>query len=159
MPHNPYEKVSIYGKNQKVQTVPADNTRETDARALLSCANKLFEAKELLGNNVKSKKYLKIYGDAIRKNQRLWTLFQVAVTDPDNPLPDSLKVNILNLGRYVDKTSFSAVSKYAPDQIDSLVNINRIIAAGLSKQPPKEQGAAAPQSAGRDALTSLMTSA
>jgi|GEM_PF-244572 flagellar protein FlaF len=158
MPSNSYEKVNIYGKNQKVQTVPTGNSRETDARALLYCASKLNDVKELMGKDVKSKKNLKIYGEAIRTNQRLWTIFQVALSDGENPLPIPLKVTLLNLSRYVDRTSFSAVGKFAPDLIDSLININRIIAAGLSK-PSVGEETAPPALDMRDIPTSLMTSA
>jgi flagellar biosynthesis activator protein FlaF len=159
MSPNPYEKVNVYGKNQKVQTAtPTGNSRDTDARALLSCASCLNDAKELMKGNVKSKDNLKIYGEAIRKNQRLWTIFQVALSDPDNHLPLPLKTTLFNLSQYVDKTSFNAIGKYAPELIDSLIKINRIIAAGLSKKP---HGAPAttPPSDTRDIPTSLMTSA
>jgi flagellar biosynthesis activator protein FlaF len=159
MSPNPYEKVNVYGRNQKVQVAPPGNSRDTDARALLSCASKLNDAKELMASgDRKSKNNLKIYGEAIRSNQRIWTIFQVALSDPENPLPEPLKVTLFNLSRYVDKTSFKAVSKYAPELIDSLININRIIATGLSKQPAGES-AAAPTVVRRDTPTSLMTSA
>ncbi|MFA5040326.1 MAG: flagellar biosynthesis regulator FlaF [Bdellovibrionales bacterium] len=158
MSPNPYEKISIYGKNQKVQSVSADNSRDTDARALLACASKLNDAKELMSSDVKSKKYLKIYGDALRKNQRLWTIFQVALTDPENQLPMPLKITLLNLGRYVDKTSFSAMSKFTPSLVDSLININRIIASGLSKQPEKSNIVSS-QTSDPNNPSSLMTSA
>lgn len=158
MSPNPYEKVSAYGRNQKEQPNTTGNSRDTDARALLSCANKLYDAKMLFGSDQKSKENLRIYGDAIRHNQRLWTIFQVAVLDAENPLPEPLKVTLLNLGRYVDKTSFSAIGKYMPDLIDSLIKINRIIAAGLSKKPTGEV-VTPPVMDRRDIPTSLMTSA
>jgi flagellar biosynthesis activator protein FlaF len=159
MSPNPYEKVNVYGKNQKIH-VTTGNSRDTDARALLTCASKLNGVKELMeSGDLKSKKNLKIYGEAIRKNQRLWTIFQVAMTDPENPLPDALKITLFNLSRYVDKTSFKAIGKYAPDLIDSLININRIIAAGLSKQPAGESTSASASIKTSDMTTSLMTSA
>jgi len=159
MPPNPYEKVNIYGKNQKIQAPPTGgNSRETDAHALLACASGLNEVRDLLKGDHKSKKKLKIYGEAIRKNQRLWTIFQVALMDPDNSLPVPLKNTLLNLSQYVDKTSFKAIGNYAPELIDSLININRIIAAGLSKQPAGES-TPAPVTSGKESHTSLMTSA
>ncbi|MFA4993830.1 MAG: flagellar biosynthesis regulator FlaF [Bdellovibrionales bacterium] len=160
-PRSPYEKVSVYGKTQKVESTPSGNSRDTDARALLACASSLNEVKELVKGDVKSRNKLKIYSEAIRKNQRLWTIFQVALTDPENPLPMPLKTTLLNLSQYVDKTSFRATGKYAPELIDSLININRIIAAGLSKQPSAEsvQDAGSSAVSPRDGQTSLMTSA
>lgn len=157
MAANQYEKVGIYGKTQKTQADPS-NSRDTDARALLLCASRLNEAKEILKDNPKSKENLKIYGEAIRSNQRLWTIFQIALTDPENPLPMPIKVNLMNVSEYVDKTSFSAIGKFAPKLIDNLININRTIATGLSKQPAGG-ASAAPVSETFPTPTSLMTSA
>jgi flagellar protein FlaF len=157
---NPYEKVNVYSKNQKVQLeVPTGNSRETDAHALLTCASKLCEAKQLMENgNPRSKENLKVYGEAVRLNQQLWTIFQVALADPENPLPLPLKASLFNVSRYVDKASFGAIGKYAPDLIDGLITINRTIAAGLSKRPEGNQAAPAVVDT-RDIPTSLMTSA
>jgi len=157
MPSNPYTKVNVYSKNQKAQAVPTGNSRDTDARALLSCAQKMNDAKSLLEVDPKSKENLRIYGEAIRFNQRLWTIFQVALSDSENPLPQPLKDTLLSLSRYVDKTSFRAIGKYMPDLIDSLISVDRIIAKGLSQQPSGE--AVAPPPDTRDIPTSLMTSA
>jgi flagellar protein FlaF len=156
---SPYhEKTNVYSQNIKAQAVPTGNSRDTDSRALAACARRLDDARKLMEGDVRSKDNLKIYGEAIRHNQRLWTIFQVALCDPQNPLPQHLKVMLLNLSRYVDKTSFRAIGKYTPDLLDSLININRIISIGLSKKPsgdtyvpPIDMSTAAP--------TSLMTSA
>jgi flagellar protein FlaF len=142
-----------------MKTQPAQNgsSRDTDSRALAACARRLDDAKRLMESDLKSKENLKAYGDAIRHNQRLWTIFQVALSDPHNPLPHELKITLLNLSRYVDKSSFRAVGKYTPDVIDSLININRIIAAGLTKEPPADS--MPPPVDTREIPTSLMTSA
>jgi flagellar biosynthesis activator protein FlaF len=150
--------VNIYNKNQKAQAVPNGNSRDTDARALLACARRLDDAKILMTEDAKSKENLRLCAEAIRHNQRLWTIFQVALADPQNPLPENLKLILLNLSRYVDKTSFRAIGKYAPDLLDSLININRIIASGLSKQSASE-GSYAPPVDMRETPTSLTTSA
>ena len=99
---------------------------------------------------------MRVYNDAISHNQRLWTIFQVALVDPQNALPQDLKITLLNLSRYVDKTSFRAIGKFNPEAIDSLININRIIAAGLNKNPAD---ASAPAPAPVDAGVTMMTSA
>ncbi|MDR3450906.1 MAG: flagellar biosynthesis regulator FlaF [Alphaproteobacteria bacterium] len=153
------EKLSVYNAHQKV--VPATmtgNSRDTDSRALISCAHRLDAACKLMEKD-KSKEALKIYGDAIRHNQRLWTIFQVALCDPENHLPQHLKIMLLNLSRYIDKVSFRAMGKFTPDIINSLVNINRILAKGLSKQPPANAEAYAPPVSASEVPTSLTTSA
>lgn len=153
------DQYDIYNRNQKVHLGSSDNSRDTDARALIICARRLEDAKGDLSANPQSKDALKAYGDAIRFNQRLWTIFQVALSDPQNPLPQGLKVTLFNLSRYVDKTSLRAVGKYAPREIDSLVNINRIIAAGLAKQADQTAAPQAAYEAPADAPRAIVTSA
>ena len=157
MTAHPHQGTSIYNKNLKTQPQPTGNSRDIDARALSACARKLDDAKMLMETNAQSRDNFKIYGDALRSNQQLWTLFQVSLSDQENPLPQDLKGTLLNLSLYVDQTSFKAVDKYAPALIDSLININRRIAAGLSKQPTGEAYTLPPDT--RDIPTALMTSA
>lgn len=115
--------------------------RETDRRALMSCAARLNVALMDEGKD------MQVYNDAIRHNQRLWTLFQVALCDPENPLPRDLKVTLLNLSRYVDRVSFRAITAFAPQLLNSLIDINRTIAAGLVTKvtsPPPQPRVQAP---------------
>jgi hypothetical protein len=63
-------------------------------------------------------------------------MFQVAVCDPDNTLPRDLKITLLSLSRYIDRVSFRAVTKFAPQLLTQLIDINRMVAAGLAKKPP-----------------------
>jgi len=119
------EKHGAYTAHQRQN----EDGRETDKRALLSCASRLSAALADGGKDMPA------YSDALRHNQRLWTIFQVALCDPDNELPKDLKVTLLNLSRYVDKVSFRAVTEFAPQLLHSLIDINRIIAAGLDKKP------------------------
>ena len=102
--------------------------REIDAQALLKCASYLKMALDDDGADFKG------YGDAIRINQRLWTMFQVALCNPDNQLPRDLKTLLLNLSRYVDRVSFNAMTGFAPQILNSLIDINRMIATGLNKR-------------------------
>jgi len=116
------EKLGSYATHQRNK----EDSRETDARALLSCASRLRAALEAGGNDMKA------YGDAVRHNQRLWTLFQIALCDAENPLPEDLKMTLLSLSRYVDKVSFRAITAFSPELLTSLIEINRKIAAGLN---------------------------
>ncbi|HEU0117439.1 MAG TPA: flagellar biosynthesis regulator FlaF [Alphaproteobacteria bacterium] len=150
MTANNQDKVGAYASNQQ-QEAELDG-RETDKRALLNCAIRLKLALDDAGKDMAT------YVEAIRHNQRLWTIFQVALCDPENPLPRDLKVTLLNLSRYVDKVSFRAISSFAPNLLNSLIDINRIIANGLGKKT----GQAAVQQPPAQPLTpptSVMTSA
>jgi flagellar protein FlaF len=111
----------------------ADETvRETEAHALLSCAGRL-EAARAEGASMES------YIDAIKHNQQLWTIFQVCLCEPDNPLPRDLKILLLNISRYIDKASIRALSHFEPDLLKGLISINRNIAAGLSVKVEGDQ--------------------
>ena len=157
MTAHPHQGANIYNKNNKAATLPTGSSREIDARALSACARKLDDAKIMMEANARLKGNVQALGEALRYNQQLWTIFQVALMDAENPLPQDLKMTLLNLSRYVDKTSLDIARKYSPALIDSLININRRIASGLSQHPT---GAAyAPPPEARDIPVALMTSA
>jgi flagellar protein FlaF len=120
------DKHSAYTAHQR----GTENSRDIDARALLSCASRLQVALDSGAQDIHA------YADAVRHNQRLWTIFQVALCDPDNPLPKDLKMTLLNLSRYIDRTSFRVIGEFSPQLVKSLIDINRAIAAGLSRKPP-----------------------
>ena len=140
---------SAYAPHQQ----SGETVRETEARALLRCASKLEDAR----NPDVSRE---AFGDAVRTNQKLWTFFQVCLCEPDNPLPRDLKILLLNLSKYVDKTSFRAVGEDNRQLLGSLININRTIAVGLSKNNEQQQTAVPAQQTGETptAPSTLMTS-
>lgn len=123
------EKLGAYDAHQRQD----EDVREIDKRALLACASRMKAAIDGGGKDMNA------YADAIRHNQRLWTIFQVALCDPDNQLPKDLKVTLLNLSRYVDKVSFQAITGFAPELLANLIDINRRIADGLAKNPGAAQ--------------------
>ena len=47
---------------------------------------------------------------ALRYNQRLWTYFQVALLDENNPLPQQIKENVLRLSAFVDRRVFEVLA-------------------------------------------------
>jgi flagellar protein FlaF len=112
-----------------------ETVRETEARALLSCARRLEEARK---PGVSSE----IYIDAVQHNLRLWTIFQGCLCEKDNALPRELKTLLLNLSIYVNKVSMTAITEQDPDLLKSLIDINRNIAAGLNMNPDAGRQAA-----------------
>lgn len=77
--------------------------------------------------------------EAIRFNQKVWSFFQSELSMPDNPLPKSLREDILNLSLFIDKRLFEVMA--FPDnrsKLDTIININLNIAAGLRTVPPAE---------------------
>jgi flagellar biosynthesis activator protein FlaF len=69
--------------------------------------------------------------EALRYNQRLWTLFQSELVSEGNPLPTDVKRNLLSLSAYIDKRTFEIMSYPEPGKLDILININKNIASGL----------------------------
>lgn len=72
--------------------------------------------------------------EALRYNQRIWTILQVELTNPENPLPKEIKENLLTLSVFIDKRTFETMAYPSSDKLDVLININHNIAAGLQGQ-------------------------
>jgi len=100
--------------------------RELEASLLLKAAAKLQEVQ-------KSWTDPKPAGldEALLYNRRLWTVFIDAVIRDDNKLPKQVCENLTALGMRVMGDTFTMMTKPAPEQLTTLININRGIAAGL----------------------------
>ncbi|UJQ95430.1 flagellar biosynthesis regulator FlaF [Mariluticola halotolerans] len=70
-------------------------------------------------------------GDALLYNRKLWTLFVESVTKDDNPLPEAIRQNVANLGLFVLKQTVETQLEPDAQKLNSLININREVAAGL----------------------------
>ena len=142
------EAFSAYNTHQRGD----EDVRETEARALLSCASRLEAARQ----EDCSKEF---FADALHHNQQLWTLFQACLCDKENELPRDLKVLLLNISAYVDKTTFRALGTRDKSLLGGLVSINRNIANGLRKKPEETASSSTLQSEpvsmqGRSVMTS-----
>ena len=73
--------------------------------------------------------------EAVRFNQKIWSIFQSELSKPDNPLPKKLREDILSLSMFIDKRIFDILSSPAPEKLTVLVNINLNLAAGLRGSP------------------------
>jgi len=105
--------------------------RETEARVLTQGALKLIDCQknwDAPGRNAR-------LDNALRYNQRLWSIFQVEVSKTDNPLPVNIKKNMLLLSRFVDRRIFETMAFPSPEKLDILIKINQNIAAGLRGSP------------------------
>ncbi|HEY9011841.1 MAG TPA: flagellar biosynthesis regulator FlaF [Devosia sp.] len=69
--------------------------------------------------------------EALLFNRKLWNIFLTSVTGEQSQLPDKLRENIANLGLFVMKQTISMIDNPVPQKLDSLININRELAAGL----------------------------
>ncbi len=108
---------------QKYQTTPQPgNPARTEAWALLESARELSHAK-----TGPTDRFLA----ALRRNWRLWTIFQASLLDPACTLPPDIRGNLIGLANFIDKRSAELLSKPDPAMVDALVNINVQIGEGL----------------------------
>jgi flagellar protein FlaF len=68
---------------------------------------------------------------ALEYNQQVWSILQSELVKPDNPLPDQIRRNLLNLSAFVDQRIFETMAFPAPEKLTIVIEINRNIAAGL----------------------------
>jgi flagellar protein FlaF len=72
---------------------------------------------------------------ALKFNQRVWTIFQAELSKKENPLPNTLKVDLLRLSAFIDKRIFEIMAYPSPEKLTILINMNNNIAAGLRTRP------------------------
>jgi flagellar protein FlaF len=101
------------------------NPRELEADLLLNAAAKL----QTIRDGWESK-----LGDldaALLYNRKLWSIFVTSATSPENPLPVIVRQNVANIGLFVFKQTMAILADPKPENLGSLININRERAAGL----------------------------
>jgi flagellar protein FlaF len=127
-----YSKLSSYNR------VPEPGSpRNTEAWALTQAALRMKTAQE--SKNVDEMVV------AIRLNWRLWTIFQADLLEPDCPVPEEIRVNVLTLANFVDRHTVNFLGAPQPEMLNSLININRQLAAGLYAEPADAQQQTAEQ--------------
>jgi flagellar protein FlaF len=105
--------------------------RETEARVLTKAALKLKKCQENWGTPDIEQQL----DQALRYNQKIWSLFQGELEREDNPIPGKLKVDILRLAAFIDKRIFEVMAFPSPEKLNIIININQNIAAGLRGSP------------------------
>lgn len=107
------------------------NGRELEASVLSKAANQMQE----LSRNWEAPQLQERLEEALRFNQRVWSFFQVELSQEENPLPAEIKRNLLVLSAFIDKRIFEVMAYPAREKLDILININRNISAGLRGDP------------------------
>ena len=122
--------------NGYVSRPTGDDPRSTESWALGEASRRLALAAKM---NDKGE----ALREALRLNQRLWSIFQAALSEPDCPLPQEVRDNVLALSIMVDRHSMARLVDLDGSKIGPILDINRAIAEGLSAKaaPP---AAAAP---------------
>ena len=105
--------------------------RETEARVLTEAALKLKKCQDNWNNpDIDAQ-----LDQALRYNQKIWSLFQGELEREDNPLPGKLKIDILRLAAFIDKRIFEVMAFPSPEKLNIIININQNLAAGLRGSP------------------------
>ena len=100
--------------------------RELEASLLLQAAAKLQAVRDSWKHKPEG------LSDALMYNRRLWTVFLNSLIKDDGRLPAPLHENLKTLGAFVMCETFSLMTKPKLKHLESLIKINRRIAAGLS---------------------------
>jgi len=100
---------------------PGNPTR-TEAWALLEAARELNQTR-----NGPQDEFLR----ALRRNWRLWTIFQANLLDEECQVPPAIRANLLGLADFIDRQTAALLAQPEPSKVDVLVNINRQISEGL----------------------------
>lgn len=101
--------------------------RDLEANLLLKAASRLQAVHDQWGHE-QTKAALDA---ALLFNRKLWTIFLTSVTKADNPLPAPVRQNVANIGVFVMSQTLSMSANPKREQLPSLININRELAAGL----------------------------
>jgi flagellar biosynthesis activator protein FlaF len=111
--------------------------REIEAAALTRCALLLSDCQkdwDAPNNDVN-------LTEALRINQRVWSILQGELTSADNPLPKKLKEDLLSLSIFIDRRIIQVMAHPEPEKLNIIIDINLNIAAGLKSSPNKEEKA------------------
>ncbi|HCX68828.1 flagellar biosynthesis regulator FlaF [Parvibaculum sp.] len=118
-PHDAYASAS--------RMAPKD-PREFEATILTRAAGQL----QRIRDNWEAETASALY-DALTYNRRIWTVFAASAAEKEHPLPREIKQNIANLAIFIFKRTneIEATREPEPKLLDTLIMINREIAAGL----------------------------
>jgi flagellar protein FlaF len=108
--------------------------RSTEAWALAEASRRLVLA-------AKTEDKGKSLREALVLNQRLWTIFQGALSEPDCPLPKEIRDNVLALSVLMDRHIMQRLGDLDGAKIQPILDINRAIAEGLAQIPAGDAGA------------------
>jgi flagellar protein FlaF len=102
-----------------------------EADLLLKAASRLQAVQDSLAAAADQARTRSLLDEALLFNRKLWTVFLTTATHGDNPLPAEIRQNVANIGIYVMKQTLETISDPRAEQLNSLIRINRELAAGL----------------------------
>lgn len=100
--------------------------REIEAQALLKAARQLREVQSNWGG------FDERLVSALHFNRRLWAIFMSAAQSDENQQPLEVRQQIANIGMFVMNRTIDVQIMPDPEKLNSLIEINTNIAAGLA---------------------------
>ena len=126
--------------NGYVSRPTGEDPRSTEAWALGEASRRLALAAKMNDG-----------GDALREalrlNARLWSIFQAALSEPDCPLPQDVRENVLTLSLMIDRHVMARLGDLDGSKIQPILDINRAIAEGLAAKSAQPAASTAGASA------------
>jgi len=101
--------------------------REIEAAVLSKAARKLKACQE----NWNTDDWEEKLEDALKFNQRIWSIFQGELVRDDNPMPKNLRLDILRLSYFIDRRILETMAYPSPEKLNIIISINNNLAAGL----------------------------
>ena len=105
--------------------------REIEAAVLTKAAVKLKECQDCWDAPDRDNRL----EEALKYNQRIWSIFQSELSREDHELPKKLRLDILRLAAFIDRRIFETMASPAPDKLNIVIDINNNLAAGLRGSP------------------------
>jgi flagellar protein FlaF len=105
--------------------------REIEAAVLTKAAIKLKECRD----NWDAPDRDHNLDEALKYNQRIWSIFQSELSRDDHEMPKKLRLDILRLAAFIDKRIFETMAFPTPEKLNIVININNNLAAGLRGSP------------------------
>ena len=121
--------------NAYVSRPNGDDPRSTEAWALGEASRRLALAAKMDDKG-------EALREALRLNQRLWSIFQAALSEPDCPLPKDVRDNVLALSVMIDRHTMARLGDLDGSKVGPILDINRAIAEGLSARPAQSAASA-----------------
>ncbi|MBX7249734.1 MAG: flagellar biosynthesis regulator FlaF [Caulobacteraceae bacterium] len=108
----------------------AENPREAEYRLFGQVTRALMEAAQADPTDFKTRI------DALDWNRRLWSALATDCSDPGNAMPVQARAQIISLSIWVARHTSAVMRK--EEDIQDLIDINRLIMQGLSGGAPAE---------------------
>jgi flagellar protein FlaF len=105
--------------------------RETEAAVLTKAARMLQKCQEQWNTDHLDS----MLEEALKFNQRIWSIFQSELSHEQNPLQKKLRLDIIRLSAFIDKRIFETMAEPSPEKLNIIIDINYNLAAGLRDSP------------------------